>query len=221
MNQTALVPVFTGTLNRQTIQLVNARDLHAFLQVGRLFAAWIKSRIADYGFVDGEDYITISHFPNPESGNRGKRIEYHISLDMAKELSMVERNEQGKQARRYFIECERRLLAKPTVPALPRPGDDLPSALRSAINRRAWTLSHAAYEEYRKRMAEDTMIRGGHQHPEDWKPLETRQDALEHVEVIAGLLETYSRTLRDRGRCLAVLVGEDYDIAVAKLKRPN
>jgi len=78
-------------------------------------------------------------------------------------------------------------LAKPTVPALPRPSDDLPSALSSAINRRAWTLSHAAYEEYRKRMAEDIMIRKGLQHPEDWFPLEARQDALNHVENRVGI----------------------------------
>ena len=41
--------------------------------------------------------------------NNATMIEYHITLDMAKELSMVERNEKGKQARKYFIECEKKL----------------------------------------------------------------------------------------------------------------
>jgi phage anti-repressor protein len=221
MTQTALVPVFTGTLNRQTIQLVNARHLHAFMQVGRIFATWIKERISEYGFIEGEDYIKLdfSKLENQKTrgGNR-RSIDYHITLDMAKELSMVERNEQGKQARRYFIECERKLMVKPVGSALPSARDELPAALRSAINRRAWTLSHAAYEEYRKRMAEDFMIKGGHQNPEDWKPVETRQDVLEHIEVIAGLADAYANTIRQRGRRLATMVGDDYDQAVRKLR---
>jgi anti-repressor protein len=50
----------------------------------------------------------------------GRAIDYHISMDMAKELAMVERNEEGKQARQYFIECEKRLIK--SVPAIPYTG---------------------------------------------------------------------------------------------------
>ena len=83
---------------------MNARELHVFLDSGQEFANWIKSRIADFGFIDGQDFLTIlSKTPN---GGRPSR-EYYISLDMAKELSMVERNDKGRQARRYFIECEK------------------------------------------------------------------------------------------------------------------
>ncbi len=41
--------------------------------------------------------------------NNAIAVEYHLTLDMAKELSMVERNKKGRQARRYFIECEKKL----------------------------------------------------------------------------------------------------------------
>lgn len=85
---------------------VNARELHTFLGVGRDFTNWVKDRIEKYGFVDGLDYSPI--LAKTSEGGRPK-IEYHISLDMAKELSMVENNEKGQEARRYFIECERKL----------------------------------------------------------------------------------------------------------------
>lgn len=88
-------------------QAVNARELHAFLQNKDHFATWIKDRITQYDFQENQDFVIFSE--NSEKGR--PRLEYAISLDMAKELSMVERNEQGKQARKYFIDCEKRLQA--------------------------------------------------------------------------------------------------------------
>ena len=89
------------------IQVVNARELHAFLKSRQDFSTWIKNRIADYDFVENQDFITAPQKYGTANGGYATRKEYYITLDMAKELSMVERNEQGKQARRYFIECER------------------------------------------------------------------------------------------------------------------
>ncbi|MCF6199921.1 MAG: antA/AntB antirepressor family protein [Hyphomicrobiaceae bacterium] len=86
-------------------QTVDARDLHAFLVVGTQFNKWIVRRIQDYGFEEEKDFCPIL---TKSSGGRPSR-EYHLSLDMAKELAMVERNERGKQARQYFIRCERQL----------------------------------------------------------------------------------------------------------------
>lgn len=61
-------------------------------------ATWIKNRIKNYEFIEGIDFIAGNFLPGSE------RIDYHLTIDMAKELSMVERNEKGKQARQYFIE---------------------------------------------------------------------------------------------------------------------
>lgn len=72
-------------------------------------SSWFKTRIASYGFIESEDYILISRSPKRGSGNRGASIEHHITLDMAKELAMVERNEKGREARSYFIDCEKQL----------------------------------------------------------------------------------------------------------------
>jgi phage anti-repressor protein len=118
----ALIPVFSGAISNDTIQLCDARTLHAFMQVRRDFTTWIKARIQKYGFAAGEDYITID---SPKLGNQTGRggdrrsTEYHLTLDMAKELAMVENNEQGRAARKYFIACERELLARTTRPVDP------------------------------------------------------------------------------------------------------
>ncbi|WP_410472066.1 antA/AntB antirepressor family protein [Faucicola mancuniensis] len=93
--------------NSQLIQAVNARELHGFLEVGRDFSNWIKDRIVKYEFTENVDYVRVAK--NGVGINQGfQPIDYYISLDMAKELAMVENNEQGKTARKYFIECERK-----------------------------------------------------------------------------------------------------------------
>ncbi|WP_020603273.1 antA/AntB antirepressor family protein [Spirosoma spitsbergense] len=91
--------------NGQGSEVVSARELYDFLEVKSKFADWIKNRIIKYGFLEDEDYVPLSK--NLESG--GKEFDYALTLDMAKQLSMVERNEKGKQARLYFIECEKAL----------------------------------------------------------------------------------------------------------------
>ncbi|EHZ2697440.1 antA/AntB antirepressor family protein [Escherichia coli] len=104
-----ITPVFNGTISNETTLLVNARDLHSFLGVGRMFAHWVKERIAEYGFVESQDYILICQ--NGQTKGRGgnrRSKDYHLTLDTAKELAMVERNEKGRQIRRYFIECEKK-----------------------------------------------------------------------------------------------------------------
>ena len=83
---------------------VNARELWAKLEVRTDFSDWIKNRIAKYEFVESADFVL---FLEKNEANNATMTEYFISLDMAKELSMVENNDQGKAARRYFIECEK------------------------------------------------------------------------------------------------------------------
>lgn len=105
MTNPSLIPVsHSELLAGEKTPTVSARDLHRFLEVNSKFADWIKNRIAKYGFEDGADFVTVSK--KLESG--GIQHEYHISLDMAKELSMVENNQKGRQARRYFIQCEKK-----------------------------------------------------------------------------------------------------------------
>lgn len=100
---TQLIPVFNGELDGRNQQLCDARDLHVFLGVGRDFSTWVKDRIEQFGFAEGEDF---SPFLGKSTGGR-PGMEYHLTLDTAKELAMVENNDQGRQVRRYFIAMER------------------------------------------------------------------------------------------------------------------
>ncbi|EAI0286175.1 phage antirepressor Ant [Campylobacter coli] len=86
------------------INSANAREIFQFLNSEQEYANWIKNRISYYNFIENQDYIIELVY------TKGRpRKEYYITLDMAKELCMVENNEKGRQARRYFIECEKRL----------------------------------------------------------------------------------------------------------------
>ncbi|UZA25746.1 antA/AntB antirepressor family protein [Moraxella bovis] len=107
-----LVPVFSGQINQNAEMLCDARQLHKFLGVGRDFSNWIKNRIKEYGFVKNQDFIIVQNLSSPKLANSKARkqmmIDYHITLDMAKELAMVEKNAKGREIRRYFIDCEKK-----------------------------------------------------------------------------------------------------------------
>jgi phage anti-repressor protein len=87
---------------------VSARELHAFLESKQDFSTWIKGRISKYGLVENEDFSSFHKIVEREKGG-STAIEYALTVDCAKELAMVEGNDKGRRARRYFIACEREL----------------------------------------------------------------------------------------------------------------
>ena len=90
-------------------QLVSARDLHEFLEIKSRFNDWIKNRIEKYDFEENQDFVTITKKLVTAQGNESNYLDYILKIDMAKELSMVENNDKGSQARKYFIQCENKL----------------------------------------------------------------------------------------------------------------
>ena len=106
-----IIKISSSKIEGAIVQTISARELHNFLEVKSRFNDWITNRIKEYKFNEDQDFITLTK--NLVSG--GSQKEYHLSLDMAKELSMVERNEKGKQARQYFIECERKAKEPKTI----------------------------------------------------------------------------------------------------------
>lgn len=119
---TQLIPVFNGTINNESTLLCNARDLHEFLEVGKDFSTWIRTRITEYGFVENQDFILLPKNGEQKIGRGGhNRKDYHLTLDTAKETAMVERNEKGRQIRRYFIECEKQLRQQVQPVSIPKP----------------------------------------------------------------------------------------------------
>jgi phage anti-repressor protein len=107
-NVSSIVPILRGAISGREEGLVDARTLHAFLESRRQFSDWLTMKIVKFGFEEGSDYVIASQKNEAKRGG-SNRIDYHLTLDMAKELSMVENNDKGRQARRYFIECEKRL----------------------------------------------------------------------------------------------------------------
>lgn len=93
-------------LGKET-RLVCLRELHTKLKVETRFNDWIDRRIQEYGFVEGKDFYSFLS-ETPQGGR--PRIEYHGTISMAKELAMVENNEMGKRARKYFLDCEEKLI---------------------------------------------------------------------------------------------------------------
>lgn len=141
---TNLIKISNNKISNFEVQTVSARELHDFLEVKSRFNDWINNRIRDFGFVENQDFVTVTK--NLVSG--GSQKEIHLSIDMAKELSMVERNEKGRQARQYFIEMEK--IAKRQIQ---ESRISLPDFTNPAESARAWA------EEYEKReLAEQKLI---------------------------------------------------------------
>jgi len=92
-------------------QAVSGRDLHAFLELGRDYSTWFRSMI-DYGFSQGQDFTPV----RVESSGGRPGVDHALTLDMAKELAMIQRTPKGKQARQYFIEVERQFRQTPALP---------------------------------------------------------------------------------------------------------
>jgi phage anti-repressor protein/ribosome-associated translation inhibitor RaiA len=99
--ENGLIPVYQSD---KGTKLVNMRELHAWLEVGRDFSTWVKDRIEKYDFIENQDFML---FTNSGENSEGRpRTDYIFKLEPAKEIAMVENNEKGKEIRRYFIKVE-------------------------------------------------------------------------------------------------------------------
>ena len=98
-----LIPIH----NNDGAQAVMGRDLHNFLEVSTEYRHWFP-RMVDYGFEEGKDYAVKNDRVRDSLGREREATNHIITLDMAKEISMIQRTDKGKQARAYFLECERR-----------------------------------------------------------------------------------------------------------------
>lgn len=101
--------------------VVSGRDLHDFLDVKTKYADWFK-RMSEYGFDENVDFAVFLKNEKDDTAFGGSRkiTDHVMTLDMAKEISMIQRTERGKQARQYFIEVEKRYKnQQPQLPTSP------------------------------------------------------------------------------------------------------
>ncbi len=97
-----VIPIYDHNSER----IINARELHEFLHVGKDFSNWIKDRIDRYDFTENEEYRVFTKSGENSKGGRPKK-EYYLTMDTAKEIAMVENNERGRYIRKYFIQIEK------------------------------------------------------------------------------------------------------------------
>ncbi|EOH96353.1 phage antirepressor KilAC domain-containing protein [Enterococcus pallens] len=92
------------TTNENDEQLINGRELYEFLEVKDNYTDWFK-RMIKYGFEENIDFMSFSEKSDKPFGGR-PQINHYMKLNMAKEVSMIQRTPKGKQARKYFIQVE-------------------------------------------------------------------------------------------------------------------
>ena len=117
-----LITVSQTIIGQGAVNSVNARELHAKLEVRTRFNDWIRRAIDRYGFEENIDYSKLSN-ANPSIG-----VEVIVTLDMAKELCMLDDSAKGRQFRKYFIECEKQAKSTFQIP------QTYPEALRLAAD---------------------------------------------------------------------------------------
>jgi len=87
-------------------QFISGRDLHMFLEIGTQYTKWFE-RMCEYGFSENDDFRTVSQKRLTAQGNESTFLDHELTIDMAKQLCMLARNDKGRQAREYFIQIER------------------------------------------------------------------------------------------------------------------
>ena len=103
------------TQNENNDQVVSGRELHEFLEVGTRYSIWFD-RMVEYGFTENTDYLAIVQKRTTAQGNQTEYIDHALKLDMAKEISMIQRTAKGKEARQYFIQVEKEYKQQQQVP---------------------------------------------------------------------------------------------------------
>lgn len=91
--------------NEKGTQVVSARDLYRFLEATERFSTWFERQL-QYGFIENQDYVGCKQFNTLANQ---ELIDYALTIDCAKEISMIQRSDRGKEARQYFIACEKKL----------------------------------------------------------------------------------------------------------------
>ena len=106
---TNIIKITKNEIGNAELNSVNARDIHNYLQVNSKFADWIKRAISKYDFKENIDYTVLKNEKKLNDGVCRPFTDYIVTMDMAKELAMLENNPKGRETRKYFINCEKEL----------------------------------------------------------------------------------------------------------------
>lgn len=142
------------TTNEEGKQLVSARELHEklILEEGKKerFSQWFDRHL-QYGFEENKDFTSVKIFTVVNNGAKRELQDYAVTIDMAKEICMLQKSEKGREFRRYFIECEKQLkeVIKETKPSLTKE-QELQLAIFNATTKEEAIIASADLDRYRK-----------------------------------------------------------------------
>ena len=132
------------TKDDKGVSVVSGRDLHEFLEVNTPYTQWFE-RMIEYGFTENIDFIGLSQKSEKPNGGRPQQ-DHAITLDMAKEISMIQRTDKGKQARQYFIEVEKEFRKQYELPQTPEEKLELTMQVASRLDKRVKKLESSVDE---------------------------------------------------------------------------
>lgn len=123
--------------DEQGNSVVSGRELHEFLEVNTQYTKWFN-RMAEYGFTENVDFAVIvkNVYDEKVFGGVRKITDHAMTLNMAKEISMIQRTDKGKQARQYFIEVEKAFKEQYRLPQTPEEKLALTMEVTTRINKR-------------------------------------------------------------------------------------
>lgn len=134
--------------DEQGNSVVSGRDLHYFLKVQTKYLDWFN-RMIEYGFTENVDFSTINELSQKKEGSRFVKrniVNHAMTLDMAKEISMIQRTERGKAARQYFIAVEKEFRKQYELPQTPEEKLDLTMQVASRLDKRVKKLENSVDE---------------------------------------------------------------------------
>ena len=176
MTTNQLINLYEQKSNNGLVQTVEAREIHKFLESKREFAHWVKDRIEQFDFIENEDFVRVDNFvKRGHNSNLGtKTKDYYFTLSAAKELAMVENNAKGKEARKYFIECEKKA-QNPQIEHKPEPVKVIRHTNASAMRAADRMIEKMTISDDRKTLARAYLL-----HKEYDIPVETMLPAVAH-----------------------------------------
>lgn len=98
-----LIKIDTNATDRPTVM---GRELHKALEIKTRYNDWFK-RMCEYGFTENTDFVTLTQKRVTAQGNEIKESDHQLTIDMAKEICMIQRTEVGRKCRQYFLDVEK------------------------------------------------------------------------------------------------------------------
>ena len=179
--------------------LVSLRELHEKLGIKTQFTKW-AIRMFEYGFEENIDYIPVSQKRLTVQGNETTFTDYIVTIDMAKEICMIQRSDIGKEFRKYFIECEKQLKEVVQKPLLSKE-DELLISIAKATTKETQMIAVGEYGRYKEEQIREKEV----------KPLQ------EENKILAPKADYTDRVLQAEGLITTTLIAKDFGLSARKL----